>query len=343
MLPTEMVLTDPLVVDLDLPDDLVDDGVCHTQGMAFDGDDLVLSCVVFDPERPERKTSHSRALLLRGAHEGERAWRVTNITEPVSADISRRVTRQELEREVLTADEAAIVRVMSHPSGLVEDAGRGGVWVANAVYTAKSHTRLVLVGSDNEILQSVDVPAEHVGAIALVRERYMVGWTWDSKHVVVIDLGDGPAAPVVLPNPLLDSDDLVAIQDCYTWDDEHVLCSGMYKYTAGDGADEVRHRVGRLQLLHIDVSNFPRVTVRHIGYMSADFGDGPTAQIGLRSYRVDENDEDVQLHENDYGGYVTHAELTHEAMTLSSDRRYMYFVPDDLPNGKMLRFTLRVP
>jgi hypothetical protein len=146
-----------------------------------------------------------------------------------------------------------------------------------------------------------------------------------------------------VPNPLLDTEDLVAIQDCYTWDDDHVLCSGMYKYATGQGDDEVKHRIGRLQLLRIDVSGFPEVSVQHTGYMPADFGAGPTAEIGVRRYRVDENDEDVFLNENEYGGYVTHAELTHEGMTLSADRTYMYFVPDDLPEGKMIRMTVGAP
>ena len=341
-LPTDMVLTDAEVIALELPHDLAGAGVCHTQGLAFDGEDIVVSCVVYDPERPDEQSSRSSALILRGAAHGpERSWLVSEITAPVSADISRRITRQELERDQLTAAEDEIVRVLSHPSGLVHDALRGGVWVANAVYSAESHTRLILLGDHNQTLRSIELPNEHVGAIALLRERFIVGWTWDSKHVVVVDLEDAGARPVTVPNPLLDTEQLVAIQDCYPWDDDHILCSGMYKYTTGEGADEIRHRLGRLQLLRVELSRLPRVDVHHVGYVTADFGAGPTAQLGARRYRIDDDDVEVQLQENDYGGYRTPSELTHEGMTLSLDRQHVYFVPDDLPEGKMLRMALR--
>jgi hypothetical protein len=48
----------------------------------------------------------------------------------------------------------------------------------------------------------------------------------------------------------------------------------------------------------------------------------------------------VQLIDNDYGGYVLPKPLSYERMTLDRERRYIYFLPEDLPSAKLIRMRL---
>lgn len=379
----DLVLVEPEIFELGLPDDFfVRDGralesapsvrSCHTQGMTIGGDDLLVSCILFDPGQPENRTRLGKSFILRaplcqitgcgGAAPGPVRWAVQEITEPVPEADSQRITRRLLGKQELSPEEAAVRHLMTHPSGLEYDPAAGGVWVANATYAPDTYAHLFLLDPRQMAAQpagGVRVP-NHIGTVMSIG-RFVLGWSWASRQVVVADTARAGAEDsyVLLPHPRLDSGDHVDLQDCSRWSDTRVLCGGVYSFEASPDAPDVplpkhhgmdKHalvhvRIGRVQILDIDVTRYPDVELRVAGYLRARLpGRGEAGRdLGVRRYRYDESGEQVPLVDNDYGGYISQRPLTYEGMALDRDHRYIYFLPDDLPAGKLIRMRLDRP
>lgn len=382
--PTEdPVAVSPEAFDLKIPGDFfVTDGRglasapevgnCHTQSVAIAGDDLLLSCVLYDPDRPEERTLTSRSYLLEaplcdvvgcdGPPAASVRWQIEELDGTAPEAESHRITRALLKKEQLTAQELAIRHRMTHPAGLVYDPDRGGVWMANAVYASDSYSALLLirpeaVGSNDRsalILREIRVN-DHVGALSLVEGRYLVALTWSARRIIVVDLeGD---TQTVLDNPFLGTEHEMGLQDCDRWRPDIVICGGTFRYWASQDmpdvplTDEERMdpankpvfvRHGRLQQLRFDLTRFPEVDVEVSGYLTATLSPdaAPSMNIGSSMLRTNEDGSQEYLIDNDYGGYEIHLPLPYEAIGFDPDMQHAYFVPEDVPAGKLVRMAL---
>lgn len=350
---------------------------CHTQGMVVAGDEMVVSCVLFDEDEPDQRTLAGKSYLLRaplcevvgcdGPPAGAVPWAIEDITGVAPEDESQRITRLIMKKEELTPEELAIRHLMTHPSGLVYDPDREGIWVASAVYASDTYSELLLIRpgeigqGDPEALVAREIPvSDHVGALSLLEGRYLVGLTWSARRVVVVDI-EGEHEPVSIDNPFLQTEHDVGIQDCDRWSTDTMLCGGTYRYTASPenpdvpltaeelaanpDRDTVFVRRGRLQLLRIDVARFPEVDVQVAGYVTSDVlpDRPPSIDVGMSiEYRHASGDrEDLVV--NDYDGYRTPLTLPNEAMALDPTRQHVYFIPGDVPIGKLVRLTIQEP
>src|SRR5690606_32928890 len=107
------------------------------------------------------------------------SWAIEDITLEVPEEDSHRITRMLLQRDTLTPAELAIRHLMTHPSGMVYDARRGGVWVSTAAYAPDSYSALLLVrpdriGQGQGVIQRDIRVSDHIGALSLIRDRYLV-------------------------------------------------------------------------------------------------------------------------------------------------------------------------
>lgn len=345
---------------------------CHTQGMVVAGDDLVVSCVLYDDGAPDQRTHVGKSYLLRaplcevvgcdGPPATSVRWAIEDITGVAPDAESQRITRLLLEKEELTPEELAITHLTSHPSGLVYDPERDGIWVANSVYASDTYSELMLIRreqigqGDLDALVARTIPvSDHVGALSLIEGRYLVGLTWSSRRIVVVDV-ESEQAPVIVANPFLQTEHDVGIQDCDRWSADTMVCGGTFRYPADPqnpdvaltpeeaaqpGRDTLFVRRGRLQQVRVDVERFPEVAFEVVGYLETDVlpDRPPGIDFGLSiAYRHAEGGEE-QLVINDYDSYRTHFTLPNEAMALDPVRQQVYFLPEDIPAGKLVRLT----
>ena len=349
---------------------------CHMQGGIIDDEFLVLSCILFNREESKSRTYIGKGFILKArlcdligcSGAASPQWTAEEITWPIPLDHNRRISKMLFKTDVLSEAQRAIVHVMNHPSGLLYDTEQGGFWVGNAAYARDTYSRVALlrvadIGSGaalSRAKRTIEVPGYHTSALAVVQGRYMISPVWASRAFRVIDLqGDGQQ--ITIPSPLADTDDHVQLQDCTRWQGPYIVCNGNREYVVDPAAPEVplygdkakalgrkavRMRHGRVQVLRFDVSEFPNnVTVELLGYMSAILPgrDKPSINLGDRKYRYDENGEKEPLIHNDYNGYILPITLTHEAMAVDPNREHIYFVPNDIPEGKLIRMRIRSP
>jgi hypothetical protein len=124
---TTLMLAEPEVFDLGMDPNLFaadvleqypDVKACHTQGLELVGEQIYLSCTLFGSTTDRDR--YSKSFLLKAklsevlAHSGSVSWAKRNITE--------------------IAEVGGAPLPLGHPSGIIHDAARGGIWSANAVY-----------------------------------------------------------------------------------------------------------------------------------------------------------------------------------------------------------------
>lgn len=379
------VLVQPTAFDLGLPEDFfIRDGralpdapntrSCHTQGATIAGRYLFLSCVLLSPRNlgdPDARSATGKSFILRAplcqitGCEGQPpaaqvAWAARELTELVPESESHRITRQLRNKDKLSAEDRAVRRLLNHPSGLEYDSKQGGVWVANAAYAPNTYSHMYLIDpeklSNEGPVRNFASVKSHIGAVMRIDERYLLGWSWASRNLVISDLS-GSGRSSMTPHPALDTDDHVDIQDCTHWQGTQVLCGGYFKYEVRPEApderlsadqlsdparDTIRVGEGRVQIFDIDVSQFPQVTAKLVGTIRGKLNRKAEASVnlGVGKYRIDAQGRPQPLAENNYGGYKSVKPVSYEAMTLGPDRRYIYFLPDDLPAGKLIRMRL---
>lgn len=378
------VAVEPQAFDLKMPEDffaadgrgLVDSPDitdCHTQSVVVAGDDLLMTCVLYDHRLPEQRTLVGRSYVLKaplcdvvgcdGPPAATVSWQVEELLGEAPEAESHRITRLLLQKEQLTAQELAIRHRMTHPAGLVYDAERGGVWMANAVYTSDSYAALLLIRpeaigtGDRAALVAREIRVnDHVGALSMLGSRYLVALTWGGRRFIVIDLENGDQQAVV-QNPFLGTEHEMGLQDCDRWNETTILCGGTFRYWASQDMPEVplteeermdpaRNpvfvRKGRLQQLRFDVTRFPDVEVEVAGYLMGALSPEaePSMDLGRSMLRTNPDGSQDYLLENDYGEYQLHLPLPYEAVGFDPDMEHVYFVPQDLPAGRMIRMTL---
>ncbi|ADO69825.1 uncharacterized protein STAUR_2021 [Stigmatella aurantiaca DW4/3-1] len=310
-----LMLADPEVFDIGMDPNLFASDVlsqypdikdCHTQGLELVGDQIFLSCTLFGTTAD--RDQYSKSFLLKAKlsevlnHQGPVAWTRRDITE--------------------TATVGNTSLPLGHPSGIIYDAKRGGIWSANAVYKALSHTRMTLYHPDTlmPLPGTAAVTIEdHIGTIGLIPDGRLMGMNWDSINLYYVNPGDKSTAAddslTQIANTLT-----TAYQDCDTWDDAHILCSGLLKETDGI-------KYGRLHLLKVDALDTQGVQlVREVPEKRTD---------GSLRVRLGTADQ-----ENTYGTYKLTRTLANEGMAISADKQHVYFFPADLPAGKLVRYRI---
>lgn len=384
------VLVQPTAFDLQIPEDFFTrDGrglpdspatvSCHTQGLTIAGDELFISCVMFDRnygDDVDARTSTGRSYVLHAplcqitgceSVDGKASdkpaatidWKLHELTEKIPTNESYRIT-QAIRKRPLTDEDRKVRRLMSHPSGLEYDPQKRGVWLANSTYAPDTYAHMFLldpenIGGDGPVRNYVSVRS-HIGAVMLVDDRYLLGWSWASRNLIVAELS-GSGKSIMTPHPRLDTDDHIDIQDCNRWSGTLVLCSGVHSYEASPDApdvpldgdkltdakrDTIRIREGRIQILDVDVTEFPSVVVKVVGTLRAKLSDKAEASetIGVEKYRQGADGKRKSMAENDYAGYQSAHALPYEGMAVSADHKYIFFLPDDVPGGQLIRMRL---
>lgn len=297
---------DPNLFAVDVLEQYPDVTACHTQGLELVGDQIYLSCTLFGATTDRDR--YSKAFLLKAklsevlANNGSVSWTKRNITG--------------------FAEVSGATLPLGHPSGIIHDTARGGIWSANAVYKALSYTRMVLY--DESTLEPLAGAApitieDHIGTIGLVPDGRLIGMNWDSINLYYVDPKDKSTAAddsmMKITNTLT-----TAYQDCDTWDGAHILCAGLLRETDGI-------RYGRLHLLKVDALDAQGVQlIREVPEKLAD---------GSTRVRLGAADQD-----NAYGTYHINKVLGHEGMAISADKKHVYFFPGDVPGGKLVRYRI---
>ena len=155
-----------------------------------------------------------------------------------------------------------------------------------------------------------------------------------SEWTILIDIRSGefqrrdrPASPTV------------AYQDCDRFDERHILCAGGQ---TPEGS-WYPHRNGVLHLLKTDGNSFKTLKVTLTkGLAWAPQLEGTLSdKFGSRRFVSIETLGDIEIdEENLYGDYATPRPLTNGGMALGPNKEYIYFLPDDLPRAKLIRFKL---
>lgn len=172
-------------------------GACHNQGIAFDDNFLYLSCV---------DIKSKRALL----------FQVSRL-RPADKDRPDLLNKLDL-------TEAG----QYHPSGL--DINGACLWVAVADYhpaPAKSTIKCIDRGAfRNKTGKEIQIP-DHIGALA-ASPNWIAAFNWDAKDLYLIDYSGKILAKG--PNP-----GAVAYQDCKSYKDNLIICSGGAGALSGKG------------------------------------------------------------------------------------------------------------
>jgi len=312
---TALMLAEPEVFDIgmdpnffagDVLEQYPDVKACHTQGLELIGDQIYLSCTLFGTTTDRDR--YSKAFLLKAklsevlANSGSVSWTKRDVTE--------------------IAEVGGTTLPLGHPSGIIHDTARGGIWSANAVYKALSYTRMILYdeGTLEPLAGAAPITIEdHIGTIGLIPDGRLIGMNWDSINLYYVDpKNKGTAADdsmIKITNTLT-----TAYQDCDTWDGAHILCAGLLRETDGI-------RYGRLHLLKVDELDAQGVQlIREVPEKLAD---------GSTRVRLGAADQD-----NAYGTYHINKVLGHEGMAISADKKYAYFFPGDAPGGKLVRYHI---
>jgi Family of unknown function (DUF6454) len=297
---------DPNLFAADVLQQYPDIKACHTQGLELAGDQIFLSCTLFGSNADRDR--YAKSFLLKAklsevlSHNGSVTWTQRDITETTVID--------------------GATLALGHPSGLIHDTARGGIWSAIAVYKALSYTRMILYDVDTLAPMADTAPVtieDHIGTIGLIPDGRLVGMNWDSINLYYVDPHEKSTAAddssTKVTNTLT-----TAYQDCDTWDDSHILCAGLLKE-----ADGIKY--GRLHLLKVDELDTQGVQmIREVPEKLAD---------GTTRVRLGAADQD-----NTYGTYHLNKTLGNEGMAISADKKYAYFFPADVPGGKLVRYRI---
>jgi hypothetical protein len=279
---------------------------CHSQGIEIVGDQLFLSCTIYG-SRTDRDV-YAKSFLLKA-----------KLSEVLSNRGSVSWTKQDITETTVINN---ITQALGHPSGIVYDAERGGIWSAIAVYKALTHTRMTLYSPDS-LAPMPGTPAitieDHIGTIGLLPDGRLIGMNWDSIDLYYVDPHDMSTLADDTINKVTNTL-TTAYQDCDTWDSSHVLCGGVLK--EDDGIE-----YGRLHLLAVDAEGAQGVQLAREVPLKLPDG-STTVRLGAAG----------QL--NAYGTFRFLETLGNEGFAISADRKYAYFFPADVPDGELVRYRL---
>lgn len=357
-------ITDPRAFDLKMPDDLFrgrlaaypDIDRCHTQGLEIIDDQIVISCTLFNQRFKTRQSFVAESLILKAPLRmiekpdltATPTWQMTSLTETVPADESPRIARSLLATlpepiawliKRLYAPET-IEYTMGHPSGLHYDPQLDRLWVSNAVYGPKSYSHLRQLDPQTlrpKASQPTVAIRDHLGTVLGLSKHLVLSTAWGSPHTFrLIDTKNKRSRILQLA-----TDDEVHYQDCDLWDAKTFFCVGNRVRERGF-LHEAR---GRLHVIHINGQGYEDLELNHGGgvvWRRTDRLD--SLDLGERLFYYIEGIGDVEQGPlNKYGEFRTPLPLSQEGFAVSPDQHYVYFLPADLPRGKLIRMTLQRP
>ena len=167
------------------------------------------------------------------------------------------------------------------------------------------------------------------------RETVLLGIDWEAR-VYLAELATGRSK-------WLESGFDVEYQDCDVWSERTIACGGYQKGQLKENGAEWEAETGHLDLLMLEGESFETWRVVKVGGIAARGIDGsasPTLELGRQQWRYEEGRGDIDAHTNRYGDTSTPLTLTNNGMAVSPDRKYVYFLPADLPQARLVRFAL---
>ncbi|MBI2982438.1 MAG: hypothetical protein HYY44_09175 [Deltaproteobacteria bacterium] len=320
-------MNDPQVFNLQIPKNLFigklagspQVATCHTQGLAVTDSQILISCCLYDAKDKKERSYRNDAYLLSAditsvfsAQPNQKPdWALEKITEWAPLEESERIAKSVLEKKS-AFDPARELFPMGHPSGIAFDKERRGVWLALSVYGPRSYSRI----------KQFNIP-DHLGAVVPLRGNLIVGLTWGSQEFLVLDTNSGEWRRY--PNKLPEQ---VDYQECDALAKSLFICSG----NLIDREWFLKRRIGKIHILELQGDHFDSFHFVLKGEVEGD--------LGVREFS-DQKDKGVtEKRQNQYGPYSTPLTLTNEGMSLSPDKKFIYFLPEDIPGGRIVRYRL---
>lgn len=328
---------------------------CHTQGMEIVDDTIYVSCCLYNPRQKMRRSYASDSFILKASLsevlDKKRLppiqWTAYKLTEIAPEQEQKRISESFINNLpamlgtfmnwFLPLDD--FEHVMGHPSGILYDEKQGGLWVANAVYSWDSYTHLHLLNPVT--LEPVNgqrpiAVKEHLGFVAPSKGDFLWSFNWgNSPLMILIDPHTRRIRKVKRPVP-----PSIAYQDCDQLDQSTILCAG------GKRLPESWYpqQNGILHMLKTYGADFDSMEVRHTETLvwNPDLAKKTSSKFGSRSFVSIETLGDIEMAGlNYYGDHETPLPLTNAGMAIGPNKRYIYFIPDDLPAAKLIRFELK--
>lgn len=326
---------------------------CHTQGLEVVGDSVFISCCLYDPRHKISRSFRSESLLLKArlseildtSPNKRVTWHLSKLTEPVPDSEVNRITRallSDLPQPIawllkwIYRNEPAR-HVIGHPSGIVYDEQQHGIWLGNAVYGKRSYAHVNLIDpitlKPSEHHDPIRIK-QHLSMMALMPSRLLMSQDWGNRHFIFID----PDRRLIkeTESQLFKN---IQYQDCDRWDENTVLCAGNLKTFE----NLLPTRRGRLQLLDIEGNRIHSVRIRNRRTLQwvKEGASQATNDLGVRQFLYLEGFGDwEQGMKNRYGEHHSAMTLTNAGMALDPEGRYVYFLAEDLPFGKLVRMEL---
>ena len=320
---------------------------CHVEGLATDGQHLFLSCCLYPHTLKVIREYVSRSFLLRA-----RLVDIFDKSEPKKQIDWKKREVTEIEDEKIGG--RIITRVMGHPSGIVYDPVAKAILNANAVYEKKTRGQFSLFDPKSLKRKKGTRPvpiADHLSLTGIVFGQYLISTNWGSAEFIFVESdrnNNGPPRIRTVSNPVRGSEGQpFSFNDCEIWDQNHLLCGGHFGSKTTEVNEQNKEvvweiRDGRLFLIEFVGNDFESLT---FGQMipikikrtpESEF----TIVTGRREYQSPSEGEEVDRISTSYGGESINRTLTNNGFAITPDRQYAFFVPNDVPRDKLIRFKL---
>lgn len=340
------VVIDPILLKMDMGGALkrARDGLgnletekCHTQGVSIIDGQIVVSCCFYPTKYKVLRAYASQSFLLTADFKDilknqtsieDEDWKIKDVSEYIQ----------------VTSNGSTYTRVLGHPGGTAVDPESKQILMPLAVYNELAIGRFGLFNPKNLKKKSESIFInEHISIAGVLLKRFWVGSTWGSKQLMYVDSHDKSIQPRFEKAP---SSPVFDYQDCETWDDRTLLCGANLATKSKENVDgkviEWNIREGKLFFLEFSGNDLAtlhleKVTPVFIRTEKNEISD----VLGKRGYRYIQGTGDIEKFPmNQYGTYPSQLTLTNEGLALSADRKYVYFLPDDIPGSKLIRYTL---
>ena len=310
---------------------------CHTQGLSISEDNIVVSCCFYPVTYKALRTYASQSFLLRAnfkdileeqKSENVVSWDLKDVTEYVQEKVG----------------DDRVTRVFGHPGGIAIDPVSQQVLMPLAVYDEKAKGRFGLFNPNNLKMKKQSVLInEHISIAGVLLNQFWLGSTWGSKQLMYVDSKQLKGQPKFEPAPAPFYD----YQDCESWNDNTLLCGAKFaskvKEKDAEGK-EVEWKISEGRLFFLEFSGKDLASL-HLEKTTPVYikstGNEVSDVLGKRGYRYVEGSGDIEKFAmNQYGDYQSYLPLSNEGVALSPDKKYIYFMPDDIPGSKLVRYTL---
>jgi hypothetical protein len=310
---------------------------CHAQGLEIRGNRLFVSCCLYDPHKREERALHNEGFLLSTdlsflGGNSTPSWKIQKVTALTPLEEGPRITKGLFGREKFKEGER--VFPLGHPSGIIQDLASGDLWFAISVYGPHSFSRFVRIPARTLSAErtTLTIP-NHAGALLLYLGRYLISPTWGSLEFLIRDTLSEKQRLVI--NRLAERIDY---QDCAAWSGTLFLCGG--NRIAKEG--HWKKRIGRVHILEVQGEEIDTLSIQLKGrlFLAGSDQRSLTDDLGTREFSPQEGKGTLEKSENHYGDHTSPLTLANEGLAISADNKFLYFLPEDLPEATLIRFEL---